>query len=195
MARPAVDRTGRVYGLLTVVRRAGSIAGGNALWRCRCACGRLVDRSSAVLKPRVASDCGDARAHPRAHEDLTGRVCGVLTVLGPAGRRGRELTWTCRCARCGRTTVLRRHHVLSRRRACRHCAGTARGELWPGRRFGRLVVVARVPRVERSYAVLWRCRCDCGRTHVVAGIHLRAGHVRSCGCLGRGPAPGGGPRS
>lgn len=52
-----------------------------------------------------------------------------------------------------------------------------------GQRFGRLVVVAREG--SRNRRPLWRCRCDCGNTHVVAGCYLRAGKSRSCGCLQR----------
>lgn len=30
---------------------------------------------------------------------------------------------------------------------------------------------------------LWKCKCECGNTTTVSGISLRAGHVKSCGCL------------
>ena len=50
-----------------------------------------------------------------------------------------------------------------------------------GRRFGQLLVIERVPKIDR-YA-RFRCRCDCGALTEVRGSHLRAGHVRSCGCL------------
>lgn len=29
----------------------------------------------------------------------------------------------------------------------------------------------------------WLCRCDCGKTLTAKTVHLRAGKVRSCGCL------------
>lgn len=32
---------------------------------------------------------------------------------------------------------------------------------------------------------MWRCRCDCGKYHTVAGCNLTTGDVRSCGCLRR----------
>lgn len=58
-----------------------------------------------------------------------------------------------------------------------------------GRRFGRLLVLQR----EGSYLCengihstpMWRCRCDCGQEVVVAGVSLRGGRTRSCGCLQR----------
>lgn len=50
-----------------------------------------------------------------------------------------------------------------------------------GRRFGKLVAVA--PTQERKHgAVLWRCRCDCGREVLVESRRLKPGVIRSCGC-------------
>jgi hypothetical protein len=50
-----------------------------------------------------------------------------------------------------------------------------------GARFGRLTVTARAPKIDR-YA-RFRCICDCGALTEVRAASLRAGHVRSCGCL------------
>jgi hypothetical protein len=50
-----------------------------------------------------------------------------------------------------------------------------------GRRFGRLVVLERAPKIDR-YA-RFRCRCDCGALTEVRAAHLQAGKTRSCGCL------------
>jgi len=53
-----------------------------------------------------------------------------------------------------------------------------------GRRFGRILVICRDGSDRQGYAT-WVCRCDCGRTTVCIGRKLRAGRVRSCGCLRR----------
>lgn len=45
-----------------------------------------------------------------------------------------------------------------------------------GTRFGRLIV-------HSQDSVGWMCLCDCGGNKVVRGTALRAGYVRSCGCL------------
>jgi len=47
----------------------------------------------------------------------------------------------------------------------------------PGDRFGRLTVIRR-----ESHG-RWRCACDCGVTCFREAYPLRAGTVRSCGCL------------
>ena len=51
-----------------------------------------------------------------------------------------------------------------------------------GMRFGRLTVIERD--AARGREAKWLCKCDCGNTKVVQGNHLRAGSIRSCGCLG-----------
>jgi hypothetical protein len=53
-----------------------------------------------------------------------------------------------------------------------------------GKRFGRLVAIARIGIDERNNA-LWRCQCDCGATAVIAGSNMRRGATSSCGCLRR----------
>ena len=51
-----------------------------------------------------------------------------------------------------------------------------------GQRFGRLVVIGRVPNKTGRRETLWRCKCDCGNETVVAKGHLTTGHTQSCGC-------------
>lgn len=49
-----------------------------------------------------------------------------------------------------------------------------------GTRFGRLVVVA----IEEGWVrrIRYVCRCDCGELSSVAGVKLRFGNTKSCGC-------------
>lgn len=57
-----------------------------------------------------------------------------------------------------------------------------------GRRFGRLVVLlSGDPLISPSGRSRPRSlvRCDCGTEKLVSGEHLRAGSIRSCGCLQR----------
>lgn len=50
-----------------------------------------------------------------------------------------------------------------------------------GKRFGRILVLARSGLV--SGAATWNCRCDCGNNFIAQGGNLRKGDTRSCGCL------------
>lgn len=53
-----------------------------------------------------------------------------------------------------------------------------------GQRFGRLVVIERLPNNKHGGA-MWLCECDCGSGKPVAtsSNHLRMGDCKSCGCL------------
>jgi hypothetical protein len=54
-----------------------------------------------------------------------------------------------------------------------------------GHRFGRLVAIELVLRVDDTHGFSWKCRCDCGKEIVTRAQHLRAGCTKSCGCLFR----------
>lgn len=54
-----------------------------------------------------------------------------------------------------------------------------------GQRFGRLVVIERMPKGKHGEHAKWRCLCDCGNENVVVGTDLRSGHTQSCGCYCR----------
>ena len=53
-----------------------------------------------------------------------------------------------------------------------------------GKRFGHLVVLREHGKKRGRYH--WVCQCDCGRTSIVDGAHLRNGNTQSCGCMQRG---------
>lgn len=54
-----------------------------------------------------------------------------------------------------------------------------------GQRFGKLVAIEPIGQ-DKYKNVIWRCKCDCGRTHDVVSRALVNGHTKSCGCAGRG---------
>lgn len=51
-----------------------------------------------------------------------------------------------------------------------------------GQRFGKLVVIKRMPNNQNN-KVVWLCKCDCGKETVVIGSRLYTGKTKSCGCL------------
>ncbi len=56
-----------------------------------------------------------------------------------------------------------------------------------GHRYGKLTVVARLPKIGSKY--LCACKCDCGNDTEVQTGNLRSGHTTSCGkCAGHGEA-------
>ena len=50
-----------------------------------------------------------------------------------------------------------------------------------GQKFNRLTAISEV--AKRGNLRMWKCLCDCGNTAIVAGVELRRGHTKSCGCL------------
>lgn len=63
-----------------------------------------------------------------------------------------------------------------------------RGDNIIGQRFGRLEVIAEIPKELRPEKTKkrgnhWLCRCDCGNTVIHYTGALRQGDINSCGCL------------
>lgn len=54
-----------------------------------------------------------------------------------------------------------------------------------GLRFFRLLILslAYKKRRGRGWEYYWKCLCDCGKITIKAGIYLRIGDTKSCGCL------------
>ena len=50
-----------------------------------------------------------------------------------------------------------------------------------GQRFGRLVVIEKLP--SKKGKSVWRCKCDCGNIKDVPSTYLTSGDTKSCGCL------------
>lgn len=54
-----------------------------------------------------------------------------------------------------------------------------------GQVYGKLTVLREAGRTKWG-AVLWECKCECGKLKVVKANHLRTGGTKTCGChLGR----------
>lgn len=54
----AEDLTGRVFGRLTVIERAGLDARGNIIWNCECTCGKIATVTSGNLRHNRTKSCG-----------------------------------------------------------------------------------------------------------------------------------------
>lgn len=55
-------------------------------------------------------------------------------------------------------------------------------EIKVGQRFGRLTVLQEDSKRDKSGAVYYVCKCDCGTIKSICGIAMRRGVTRSCGC-------------
>lgn len=120
--------------------------------------------------------------------NLIGQRFGRLVVSKLHGRKvypsgDSKWEWECLCD-CGNVVTPTGNALTTgNTTSCRKC-------IWAdlvGQKFGKLTVVERVsevkPRADGSIPVTWKCLCDCGNTHTVSSGNLKAGNVKSCGCL------------
>lgn len=56
--------------------------------------------------------------------------------------------------------------------------------VYPGARFGRLVIIDRLPKMPGKSRFFYkvRCQCDCGREYVAETTQIARGIIVSCGC-------------
>ena len=52
-----------------------------------------------------------------------------------------------------------------------------------GQKFGKLTVIAVTDKRNKSGRIICRCRCECGKEKETPFSYLKAGVVKSCGCL------------
>lgn len=52
-----------------------------------------------------------------------------------------------------------------------------------GQQFGRLTAIQMLEEKTKTGEMRWLCRCECGTEIIRSGGVLRAGRVKSCGCL------------
>lgn len=55
-----------------------------------------------------------------------------------------------------------------------------------GKTYG-LLTVTKLSEQRIRNAVTWECKCSCGKTTTATAGNLKAGHKKSCGCLGYKP--------
>lgn len=51
-----------------------------------------------------------------------------------------------------------------------------------GQKFNKLTVVSRSANAKNGTS-RWLCACECGNTKIIEARHLKAGNIKSCGCL------------
>ena len=61
-----------------------------------------------------------------------------------------------------------------------------------GRRYGRPTVCRGDKTGRKSRRHYWLCRCDCGERKNVEESHLKTGHTKAAGAIGRSFRPVGG---
>ena len=157
------DLSGKRFGKLIVSKYIGKL-----FWECICDCGNIKNISAAHLKRGDTKSCGCITKY----DDLSGKRFGKLTAEKYIGDR----YWLCRCD-CGGTKEVCSSHLKSGSVKNCGCEKVKRYDDLSGKRFGKLTA--------EKYVGLrnWRCKCDCGNTILAKSNNLKAGRVKSCGCL------------
>lgn len=118
--RWAKDLTGKRFGYLEVLERAGSSERKAPLWRCLChRCGQEVILKGYQLtdKHHPRQDCGCRYKERTA--DLSGSTYGALEVLKVSGTcPSGEKAYLCRCTICGKEKVFPASFVRTEPKSC-----------------------------------------------------------------------------
>ena len=115
MGKPFIDRTGKVYGRLTVLKRSRNDKFGKVKWLCRCECGKEVVVVGDNLRRGNTTSCGcynklmiresfrkkrEENLNVKGVQDLSGKKYGLFTVLSRSENDNGHAAWLCRCE-CG----------------------------------------------------------------------------------------------
>jgi hypothetical protein len=104
MGRPVKDITGNVYGNLTVLAFAGVDKRRNALFLCKCVCGKTITTTGISLKNGSTASCGCIKL--RGRYDLIGKKFAQLTVLSIDHiDKWDTAHYLCQCD-CGKKTIV-----------------------------------------------------------------------------------------
>src|SRR5574343_667362 len=113
-----VDLTGKKLGKLTVLYVHAERIKGHICWRCKCECGKEIDKPHGLLlgtsgknRSRYSCGCSAYEANKRKRIDRTGERFGRLVVQSQERGRNGITYFNCICD-CGRETRIRDGNIL-----------------------------------------------------------------------------------
>lgn len=135
--------------------------------------------------------------------DMLNYTFQTWKVIAPSEKRvSGNAYWLCKCQICGREKEFCGSEIrLGRTGPCLHkttlpvkkpvkktgdyfqaessASNKIKNEI--GHKYGRLTVQSFA--YTKNSKAYWNCSCECGKTTIVCGNHLRTGKTSSCGCL------------
>ena len=111
---------------------------------------------------------------------------GFLTTIAKTEERKRGyVVWECKCD-CGNTAYLTSRELKQNPRISCGCRKTdakhgSRAEDLTGKVFGNLTVLRQAQ--NQNGRTCWVCQCSCRKLKIVSAKDLKAGKVKSCGCM------------
>ena len=182
------DITGQRFGALTAIAPTDRRQGTNIIWRFRCDCGKIIERTTS----HIPDDAACPKCNPRGsklRKIEPGTRYGKLTTVECLGKNGKEYVWLLRCD-CGNTIQLPVSHFCGgKTKSCgclrqETCRNNSRFEDLTGKTFGRLIVQRQAGR-DKKGQILWASKCFCGREKIVSTSDLHDGKALSCGACGK----------
>lgn len=117
--------------------------------------------------------------------DRSGKRVGNVTVNRIVGKDAfHNNLWECTCD-CGRTRIISSNYLnrMEKQVIPPPCRCLSKTSYRVGMRFGRLLVIEKLPEKTSAGHPQYLCRCDCGKLTTVVSTNLRrTGHTVSCGC-------------
>ena len=105
----------------------------------------------------------------------------VKELVPGTGGAGKHKKWICVCPICKKEFISQSNHIIGDKIASCSTCGRKKFNDLTGQKFGLLTVKERL--FERTDGTKYLCICECGNTHIADGRGLKAGTVKSCGCL------------
>ena len=138
--------------------------------------------------------------------NIIGKKIGKWTVLDTADKRHGNLYYICQCE-CGDIHYVNGYRLIhNKSRSCVKCSSRSHNvetiepyeENRPklginknpksnkksliGKRFGKFIVLEDTGKRYYGY-VVYKCKCDCGNIFEAPSHNIKAGQIKSCGCL------------
>lgn len=186
---------GQRFGRLIAIRPTEERKNKSVVWECLCDCGNTVLENQVALTRGRTLSCGclqkeqeEERLNALTKENA-GKRFGRLTILHAVTEAdSKRVQYVCRCD-CGNEKLAR---LPALERGLVQSCGCLNKDLGKqmihdltGQQFGYLTVIRKTDE-RRNRAVVWECKCVCGKTTYVAANTLKCGNTKSCGCKGKG---------
>ena len=114
-----------------------------------------------------------------------GKTYNYLTVLDVKKDKNKKY-WLCECALCRSKKWIRSDSVTSEKQKSCGCLKQKtqfKAKDLSGQRFGKLIAIENIGKINDSECYYWKCKCDCGNETLVRSDLLLRGGTKSCGCL------------
>lgn len=114
--------------------------------------------------------------------DLTGQRFGNFTVIKRSEEKDtdNQIKWLCQCD-CEKFDIVRGYNLRNGISKSCGCLKTKEND-YISKKFGKLTVIKRAEKTNKSRDSYYLCVCDCGKERVVRGSELKNGKATSCGC-------------